>query len=126
MKHLIAFVVTLVLVFGISDTYAQKTTEIFIPIGQSPGVSSKYSVIAKIDQVKAQGQSLVIADSSGSYTVKITEGTKIWLDKSKLKLTNQQGAFSDFQKGLLIEVKYKESELKNTVTAEWIKVKLTK
>ncbi len=120
MKHLIALVVTLILGFGISETYAQKATEIFIPVGQSPGVSGSYSMIAKIDRVKSEDQTINISNSSGSYTVKIMEQTQIWLDRSKLKMTNKVGSFSDLKSNLTIEVRYKDKERKGEVA--WVKI----
>ena len=122
MKHLIVFFVTLILVFGFSETYAQKATEIFIPVGQSPGVSGSYSIIAKIDVVKSDDQTINISNSSGSYTVKIMEQTQIWLDRSKLKMTNKVGSFSDLKSNLTIEVRYTDKERKGE--AVWVKIQL--
>ncbi len=122
MRPLIAFVVTLVLVFGISETYAQKATEIFIPVGQSPGVSGIYSMVAKIDVVKSEDRTINMSNSSGSYTVKIMEQTQIWLDRSKLKMKNKVGNFSDLKNDLTIEVRYKDKEHKGEV--EWVKIQI--
>ncbi len=122
MKHSIVFVVTLILVFGISETYAQKATEIFIPIGQSPGLSGIYSVVAKIDAVKSEAQTINMSNSSGSYTVKIMEQTQIWLDRSKLKMANKVGSFSDLKSNLTIEVRYQDKEHQGKV--DWVKIQL--
>ena len=122
MKHLIAFVVMLILVFGISETYAQKATEIFIPVGQSPGVSGIYSMVAKIVDVKSEDQTINMSNSSGNYTVKIMEQTQIWLDRSKLKMKNKVGSFSDLKSNLTIEVRYKDKERKGEVI--WVKIQL--
>jgi hypothetical protein len=59
-----------------------------------------------------------MTNSSGSYTVKITERTQIWLDNSKLKSTNRKGTFTNLRKGLLAEVKYEDSACKDKGTAE--------
>ena len=122
MKHLIAFVVTLIFLFGISETYAQKATEIFIPVGQSPGVSGIYSIVAKIDVVKSEAKTINMSNSSGSYTVKIMEQTQIWLDRGKLKMANKVGSFSDLKSNLTIEVRYKDKEHKGEVI--WVKIQL--
>jgi hypothetical protein len=110
---------------GVPCVHGQKATEIFIPLGKSPGLSGKYTTIGKIDTVNAQDQTITMTDSSGSYTIKITERTKIWLDKSKLELTNVQGTFADLRKGLLAEVKYEDNARKDKGTAEWIKIQMT-
>jgi len=113
-----------ILFWSTADANAQKATEMFIPIGQSPGLSGKYTVIGKIDATRNQDQTITVTDSTESHTFKVTERTKIWLDRSKLKLTNQKGAFEDLQMGLLVEVKYESEERKDA--AKWIKVQANK
>ncbi len=125
LKLLTRIGVTLILLVAVPCVHGQKATEIFIPLGKSPGLSGKYTTIGKIDTVNAQDQTITMTDSSGSYTIKITERTKIWLDKSKLKSTNQKGTFADLRKGLLAEVKYEDSTRKDKGTAEWIKIQIT-
>jgi len=122
MKYFIAFIVTVILMFGICETNAQDATEIFIPVGQSPGVSGIYSIIAKIDDVNTEDNSLNMSNSSSSYTVKIMKQTQIWLDRSKLKVTNKVGSFSDFKSNLTIEVRYKDKEHKGKV--DWVKIQI--
>jgi hypothetical protein len=106
------------------SAYAQKATEIFIPVGKSPGLSGKHTSIGKITAIDTLNRTITVADSARSHDVKITERTKIWLDRSKLKLTNQKGAFTDLRKGLLVEVKYEVNQLKDKSPAEWIKVQI--
>ncbi len=125
LKLLARIGITLTLLVGVPCVHGQKATEIFIPIGKSPGLSGKYTTIGKIDTVNAQDQTITMTDSSGSYTIKITDRTQIWLDNSKLKSTNRKGAFTDLQKGLLAEVKYEDSARKDKGTAEWIKIQMT-
>ncbi|NIR49418.1 hypothetical protein GWO43_13005 [candidate division KSB1 bacterium] len=105
-----------------SQAYAQKATERFIPIGESPGLSGKHTVIGTVDEVNKQTQTITVSDSSGSFTAKITDETRIWLDRSHLKLTNKMGAFTDIQMGRLIEVKSVGEEREGI--AEWIKVRM--
>jgi hypothetical protein len=104
-----------------SLAYAQKTTERFIPIGKSPGLSGKFTLIGKIAAVDPQRKTLVCADSTGRHTVKVIEQTRIWLDQSQLNQTNQTGALADCQTGRLVEVKFVDKERKEG-PAEWIKV----
>ncbi len=117
-------VVAITLLWGLLPVYGQKAAEIFIPVGQSPGLSGKYTSIGKITVIDVREQTIAVADSAGSDTVKITERTQIWLDKSKLKLTNQKGAFADFRKELLVEVKYEDNQRQDK-RAAWIKVQIT-
>ena len=112
---------------GMPSAHGQKATEMFIPIGQSPGLSNTISVIGTIETIDPRGHTIAITGSSGSWSAMITNRTKIWLDKSKLRLPNQKGTFADLQKGLLVEVKYEDPEGrgKAKAAADWIKVQIT-
>ncbi len=112
---------------GMLSAHGQRATEMFIPIGQSPGLSNTISIIGTIEAVDPRIQTITVTGPTVSWTAMITGRTKIWLDKSKLRLPNQKGSFADLQKGLLAEVKYEDPEgrgrLKGPV--EWIKVQVT-
>lgn len=110
---------------GVPYSHGQKATEMFIPIGQSPGLSGKVTVIGTIERVNTGDRTIFVSGSSGSWSANITERTHIWLDRSKLRLPNQKGTFADFRKGQLVEVKYKGTERKSKGPAEWIKVQVT-
>lgn len=126
LKFFKGVVVTIILLcWGMPYVYGQKATEIFIPVGQSPGLSGKYTSIGKITAIDVLNQTIAVADSLRIYYVRITGRAKIWLDKSKLGLTNQTGAFTDLRKGLLVEVKYEDNQRKDKGSAEWIKVQIT-
>jgi len=100
--------------------HAQKETEVFIPIGKSPGVSGKYSMICKVEMVKANDSIMTIRQESGVMNLKMTEQTKIYLDKSKLKLQNKKGVLADIKPGITMEVKYVDNKPSNPV--DWIKL----
>ena len=102
--------------------HAQKETEIFIPIGKSPGVSGKYSMICKVEKVKVNDSIMTINQESGVMNLKMTEQTKIYLDKSKLKLQNKEGVLADIKPGRTMEVKYVDNKPNNPV--DWIKVQI--
>jgi hypothetical protein len=125
LKLLTKIGVTITLLLGMPDAHGQKATEIFIPLGKSPGLSGKYTSIGKIDAISAQDHAITMTDSLGSYTIKVTERTQIWLDNSKLKSTNRKGTFADLRKDLLVEVKYEDNVRKDKGTAEWIKIQMT-
>lgn len=122
LKRLIKTCSVLILLNVASHAYGQKATEIFIPVGGSPGLSGKYTSIGKIDTVHSEEQTFYMSDSTRSYSIKITDSTKVWLDRSKLQLTNRKGSFEDIKPGLLVEVKYFDN--KRDGVAEWIKVQL--
>jgi len=104
--------------------YAEKTTELYLPIGKSPGLSAKYSLIGTIAEVNSQDHTLTVTGASGTYSVNTTEYTLIFLDKSRLRQPNRYGAFSDFKTGMLIEVRFEAD--KRHRPAEWIKLQIDK
>lgn len=108
---------------AISPAHGQKETERFIPIGQSPGVSQKHTSIGEIAAVDQQKQMVTIVEPAGRRTVKITEKTRVWLDRTKLKQANLTGSFADLQKGRRVEVKYEDPERREV--ADWVKVEIT-
>jgi hypothetical protein len=59
--------------------------------------------------------------ASGTYTVRTTEYTLIFLDKSKLRQPNRYGTFSDFKKDMMVEVRFEAD--KRHHPAEWIKLR---
>lgn len=108
-----------VLLGSIPFANAQNATEMFIPIGQSPGLSHKQTYIGKIEGIDVQERTITVADG---HTVKITEKTRIWLDRTQLKVTNQTGRFSDLREGRKLEIKYHDPDHKKF--ADWIKVEI--
>ena len=107
---------------GTLEASGQQATEIFIPIGQSPGLSNKGSVIGTLESVDPGKRMVTISSPSGAQTVVITDRTLIWLDRSEQKQPNQNGAIKDLQKGRKVEVKIRKGEPK--AVAEWIKVQV--
>jgi hypothetical protein len=100
--------------------FAQKTTELYIPIGQSPGLSGKHTLFGKIIQINAQDHTITMAEASATFSVSLLPSTRIYLDKSKAGLPNSQGALTDCRVGDSIEVKFVDNVRSNP--AEWIKV----
>lgn len=111
------------LISGATIVYAEQATEIFIPIGQSPGLSHKYTIIGEVEAIDADGQTMKISAPSGSHNVTLTERTQIWLDRSSLKLTNRDGTPADIQIGRTVEVNYEEDAPNGD--AKWVKVQIT-
>ncbi len=108
----------------ICPSHGQKATEIFIPIGKSPGVSGKYSVIGTIASFDETTRVLTIKVEDVEHTVTITEETKIWLDKSGIQQTNEIGSPADCRQGRLCEMKYVYDGKTRTDKAEWLKIRV--
>jgi len=104
--------------------HSQKATEIFIPIGKSPGVSEKITIIGKIESIKTQQKTITVAGATETWTAEISSSTHIWVDRSGLGLSNQKGRFEDLREGLLVEIKYEKGDGERKGPAEWIKVKV--
>jgi hypothetical protein len=116
--------VAVALLGAISPAHGQKETERFIPIGQSPGVSQKQTSIGEIAEVDAARRTVTVAEQAGRRTVKITEKTRIWLDRTKLKQANLSGSFADLQKGRRVEVKVEDPGHREV--ADWVKVEIAR
>ena len=102
-----------------SYAHGQKATERYIPLGQSPGVSKKYTYLGTIEAIAPAKRTI----SAGGRTVMITDATRIWLDRSQLKQTALVGSISDLKQGQTVEIKYDDPA--RPKVAEWIKVRIT-
>ena len=106
-------------IFGSSITVAQESTEQFIPIGMSPGISDKYSFIGSILEVNNAAATFIVDSNRGSKTIRVSPRTRIWLDRSKSKQTNIKASFNDIQVGRKIEVMHERND---DGLANWIKI----
>ena len=122
LNRYLGLAIVIVALGGAIEASGQQATEMFIPIGQSPGLSNKGSVIGTLESVDPGNRMVTISSSSGAQTVGITDRTMIWLDRSEQKQPNQNGAINDLQKGRKIEIKVRKGEAK--AVAEWIKVQV--
>lgn len=114
----------IIAVLGMSlHAHGQKATERYIPIGQSPGVSQKLTSIGEIADVDELKRTVTLLGPAGQHTVSITDSTRIWLDRTKIKQTNLTGTFADLQRGRRVEVKYQDAQTRQV--ADWVKVEIT-
>ncbi len=102
--------------------YGQQTTEQYVPIGQSPGISDKYSYIGNIVSVDRDAHTLTVESDRGTKTIRVLPKTRIWLDRSKVKRTNIAASYSDCEVGRTIEVMYDHDDQD---VADWIKIEAT-
>jgi len=112
------------LLLGATMAIGQSVTEQFIPIGQSPGLSGKYTDLGEIKQVDIEGRIITLDVAAGRRTVMVTKRTRIWLDRSKLRQTNMVGGFMDLHEGRQVEVKYEDDTRRQA--AAWIKIRSTR
>ena len=114
--------ITTVVSACLTTVWGQNATELYLPLGRSPGVSAKLSLIAKIAEVNAQDQALTVTGASGARTIYISEYTQIFIDNSTLRQANRYGSFSDFKPGMMIEVRFEAD--KSHRPAQWIKLQI--
>lgn len=105
---------------NVSLVHSQEATERFIPIGQSPGLSGTHTMIGEIQAVDGQSRRLTVTAEGRTYSVGVTERTRIWIDRSHLALPALTGDFADCDQGLKVEVKFEDE--KEQSAADWIKV----
>lgn len=103
-KQLIA----VVFVLNCAVCEAQRTTELYIPIGKSPGLSiSGKTIVGFITKVESDQITI------GDKVVFITDKTKIFLDRSAVRKSNSYGTRSDVKVGAYVEAH----------ASEWIKIR---
>ena len=122
LSRYVRLAVMVVALGGALDAYGQEATEMYIPIGQSPGLSGKGSLIGTLESVDPKTKSVMVSSPSGPRAVAIAERTPIWLDRSLQKQSNRSGVFADLQQGRKVEIKLRKGEPKPV--AEWIKVEV--
>ena len=122
-KNIAVIVLISVIIFGaLTYPFAEKTTELYIPIGKSPGQSDKYNLIGRIDAVDPKNRTLAVIGKSETFIVQVVAVTQIFLDRSDLKQTSSYGTFSDFKPGMIVEVRFEANKYDRP--AEWIKLQV--
>ena len=122
LKYWLARVIVVVALAGVSEAFGQEATEMYIPIGQSPGVSSKSTLLGTIESVDPGKRMLTVSGPAGTRKFQIAERTLIWIDRSAQKQRNQTGTLADLQRGRKVEIKPDEGA--GQAVAKWIKVQL--
>lgn len=104
---------------GSTLSFGQQTTEQYIPIGESPGISDKYSYIGSIVLVDEQTRTIVVESNRGTKTIRVTPTTRLWMDRSKGKRTSTVASYHDCKIGRTVEVMYDHDD---HGVAVWIKI----
>lgn len=120
--HKYAIAIPILWLCTAGQALAQQQTEIYIPIGESPGLSGTYTDVGQILGFDADSHMLSLAAQSGTRPVRITSDTDIWLDRTEAKLRNLGGGVSDLVSGRRAEVKYMDPSKRQS--AAWVKVEV--
>lgn len=105
---------------------AQKATELYIPIGRSPGLSGKHTVMGRIATVSTRDHAVTVTGPDGRCAAEFDEHTTVYLDRSSVKRRNTYGDYGDCKPGEYCEIKYEHND-PGTPDApgriEWIKIR---
>ena len=123
LRSLSPLVVVAAILLLSSVAHAQKSTERYIPIGQSPGLSGKYTVIGRVAEINMKTRTMTITHESRTWTAKLGDRTQIWLDCSTFQHPSSRGTPEDCKPGLLCEIKFEGRRESESITCEWIKVR---
>ncbi len=118
--HKVAIVIPIIWLCIAGQARGQQQTEIYIPIGDSPGLSGTHTDVGQIMGFDADSRTLSLATRGGTRPVRITSDTDIWLDRSGAKLRNAAGGVSDLLPGRRAEIKYMDHTKRQA--AAWVKV----
>jgi hypothetical protein len=114
-----------VLCVAASGAQAQRETEMFVPIGQSPGLSGKHTLLGAITAIDGAQRVLSVKDAAGAEVkVQTVAITRQWLDRSALMQPNRKANANDYRVGMTVEVKLRNND-RALGMAEWVKLKAT-
>lgn len=99
------FALALVLLLFGSHPFAQEMTERHIPVGAYPYLKSEYLSAGTITNVDSEARTLTLDVDGGERSFRLTESTKIWLDRSHFGQSTQDGELSELTAGLKAEVR---------------------
>lgn len=117
-----ALVVSAMVIIVAPAAHGQQSTEQFIPIGQSPGLSGTITYAGEITGVDPGLRSLTMrrAAEGDAVTVTVASDTRIWLDRSSIGQPSLSGDFADLLPGSVVEIHFRDPERRRL--ADWIKV----
>jgi hypothetical protein len=123
MRRVSHFALGALLVLGLAaGAGAQQSTEMYVPIGQSPGVSGVSSEVGRVVAYEEATRTLVFRAAAGERRAELTDGTRIWLDRSGTASPSRSGSAADCRSGARVEVRYAYDGATRTTRAVWVKV----
>ena len=91
-------------VLGTQPAHSQKATEVYIPIGDSPGVSESHSVMGTISRVDYASRNIEVRNRAGARNMRVSDKTRYYLDRSKYGKKNALGSIRDCERGRRVEI----------------------
>jgi hypothetical protein len=111
------FMLLIVAAVTSSAAHAQQSTERYIPISESPGISGSESIIGTITEVDRATYEMTVRGPDWEKTVRMTGATRYYLDRTKVKRSNQTTRLENCKVGQRVEIK-----LDADGTADWVKI----
>lgn len=100
----------------------QELTERHIPVGAYPSLTGKYVTTGRIVAVNEEARTVTLEADGRERSYRVTENTKIWLDRSLGNQTTLDGSFGDLASGLRAEVRSLGPDQPDV--AYWVKMQL--
>ena len=82
------------------------TTEIYTPIGRSPGLSGKVTVTGFIETVDNRTMVMSVKGADGRWRAVVSDRSKIYIDRSAQRRPNRYGTVEDCKPGHYCEIQY--------------------
>jgi hypothetical protein len=101
---------------------AQHLTEQHIPVGAYPELTGAYVTVCTIVAVDARARMVTVQKDGSERRFRVTDDTKIWLDRSRLAQPTAEGSLADVLPGLPAEVRSVGPEQPDV--AYWVKVQI--
>ena len=101
---------------------AQEMTERHIPVGAYPYLKNENLAAGTIVDVDDEASTLTLATRDGERSFRLTESTRIWLDRSRSGHTTVDGKLSDLDPGVEAEVRSLGPGRRDV--ARWVKVQV--
>ncbi len=124
---------SLLMVLGLlataSAAHAHKATEIYIPIGQSPGLSDKVTVQGFIETVDDHTMVMSVKGVFGRWRAVVTDRSKIYIDRSAQRRPNRYGTADDCKPRHFCEIRFVDDDPEalrrggEPGEIEWIKIR---
>lgn len=112
---------SLILAFSfVQSAHAQKASEQFIPLGQSPGLSGEATLLGTIQAVDPNtGYITIQLDKGGSKIICVLPKTRLWQDRSPEHESSHKCELQDLKPGQRVEAMPQTGDPGH---AEWLKV----
>ncbi len=110
-----------------APAHAQKATELYIPLGQSPGLSGRVTFVGRIESIDAHSMIVTLRGPDGRAFAKLSAASQIYIDRTPMGRSCRYGFAEDCQVGRLCEIKFTDNKLGRRdapSVVEWAKIRM--